>query len=67
MSQPREEPQAVTAEYSGKWIAWNEAQTRIVASGETLDEAEEAAQKAGIEQPVMEKVPPLEGGFVGGL
>ncbi len=67
MAQPRQEPQPVTEEYSGKWIAWNEEQTRIVASGETFDEAEEAAKKAGVKRPVMEKVPPLEGGFVGGL
>ena len=37
----------VPAELGGKWIAWSSNGTRIVAHGETLDECEKAAEKAG--------------------
>ncbi len=68
MAQPQsEERQPITKEYSGKWIAWNEQRTRIVASGETFLDAQRAAQDAGVKQPALQKVPPLEGGFAGGL
>jgi hypothetical protein len=47
----------VPIEYAGKWIAWDHAMTRIVASGTTLAEVMDAAKKAGETDPVFGKAP----------
>jgi hypothetical protein len=47
----------VPSEYAGKWIAWNHAMTRIVASGTTPAEVLEAAKKLGESDPVLGKAP----------
>jgi hypothetical protein len=49
--------QTVPAELGGKWIAWSSNGTRIVAHGDTLDECEKAAEKAGEKDPSFEKTP----------
>ena len=53
----RPERPAVPIELGGKWIAWTFDGTRIVAHGETLDECEKAAAKAGEKNPRFEKTP----------
>jgi hypothetical protein len=41
---------------TGKWLAWNREQTRVVASGQTRAEASKAAREAGEGEPVLENV-----------
>src|SRR5438067_292088 len=48
----------VPKEYAGRWIAWNQGRTAIVASGMTLREAADAARMAGEGKPGYEWVPP---------
>jgi hypothetical protein len=55
----------VPIEFAGQWIAWNHAGTHIVASGNTLEEAAQAAAAAGESQPVFAKAPKAEVRFVG--
>lgn len=57
----------VQKKFCGLWIAWNHAQTKIVASGKTLDEAIAAAEWTGEKQPLFTKAPQAESRFVGGL
>jgi hypothetical protein len=55
----------VPKEYAGKWIAWDHAMTRIVASGNSLAEVMDAAKKAGETDPVLSKVPPADVRLIG--
>jgi hypothetical protein len=55
----------VPIEYAGKWIAWNHAISRIIASGSSPAEVLEAAQKAGESNPVLDKVPPANVRLIG--
>ncbi len=55
----------VPIEYAGKWIAWDHAMTRIVASGASLVEVLEAAKKADEADPVIDKVPPANVRLIG--
>lgn len=57
--------ETVAAEFSGKWIAWDDEGKRIVASGETFEEARDQALAAGVKLPGLEFVPPLDRAFVG--
>jgi hypothetical protein len=57
--------QAVPKELGGKWIAWSSNGTRIVAHGDTLDECEKAAAKAGERDPSFEKTPRPEVRIIG--
>jgi hypothetical protein len=57
----------VPREYSGKWIAWDHSQTKIVASGQTFGEARQRALDAGEPDPILAKVPNSAVRFVGGL
>ena len=50
-------PPVSLEEYGGKWIAWDNKHTRILASGRTLAETMEAARRAGENDPIMQKVP----------
>ena len=60
-------PEPVGAQYGGKWIAWNNDATRIVASGETIEEVRQEALRAGFLLPGLEFVPPTDRAFVGGV
>ena len=55
----------VPIEYAGKWIAWDHAMTRIIASGTSLLEAKEAAHKAGEPDPILGKAPPADVHLIG--
>jgi hypothetical protein len=44
-------------EYAGKWIAWDQSVTCIVASADSLEEVIEAAKRAGVPNPILDKVP----------
>lgn len=57
---------AVPIEFAGKWIAWNATETHIIASGQSFDEALDAALAAGERDPVLTKVPRVDVRFVGG-
>lgn len=57
--------QAVPAELGGKWIAWSSNGSRIIAHGDTLDECEKAAAKAGEQDPSFEKTPRPEVRIIG--
>lgn len=59
------EQPAVPVELGGKWIAWTLDGTRIVAHGDTLDECEAAAAKAGEPTPRFEKTPPADVRIIG--
>lgn len=61
------EPENVGEEFGGKWIAWDEHNLHIVASGATADEAKQHALIAGVSAPTLEFVPPSDAAFVGGL
>ena len=60
-------PPRVPRQYCGQWIAWNHEQSRIVASGPTLQSALEAAIALGELQPLLTKAPEARTRFVGGL
>ena len=48
----------VTAKkYSGKWIAWNEDHSKVIASAETLKEVEDMVSKQGDNKVWLDKVP----------
>jgi hypothetical protein len=55
----------VPIEYAGKWIAWDHALTRIVASADSLIEVLDAAKKAGELDPILDKVPPANVRLIG--
>lgn len=59
--------QPVPAEFAGKWIAWDSQHERIIASARTLEEVCRIVDQTGEVDPLFEKVPPLEGRFVGSL
>jgi len=50
--------------YAGKWIAWNEEETKIIASAETFSEARQKAEAQGMRMSPLEYVP--SGPFIGG-
>ena len=62
----QEKPPVVPKEYAGQWIAWDQEQTQIVASGRTYEEACQAAIAAGEEHPLLAKAPSAKVRFVGG-
>jgi hypothetical protein len=66
-SQEPRAPEPVGAQYGGKWIAWDDGATQIVASGETMEEVRQEALRAGILLPGLEFVPPADRAFVGGV
>ena len=63
----QENTPTVGPQYSDKWIVWNAEQTEIIASADTYEAATEKAGQSGDPDPIIEKVPPLDGGIVGGL
>ncbi len=44
-------------EYAGKWIAYDAAKAKIIASGDSFEAAYEAAHATGEAEPVFRKVP----------
>jgi len=56
----------VPRRYGGKWIAWNNEGTRILAAADDLTAAEQAARNAGENRPRLEKVPRADVRIVGG-
>jgi hypothetical protein len=55
----------VPKEYAGKWIAWDHAMTRIVASGSDPADVLEAAKNVGEPNPVLGKAPPANVRIIG--
>ncbi|MGE3240599.1 MAG: DUF5678 domain-containing protein, partial [Pirellulales bacterium] len=47
----------VPREYAGKWIAWDQGRTQIVACGDTPSEVIDLTNRTGILEPILEKVP----------
>jgi hypothetical protein len=60
-------PPTVPIKYAGLWIAWNRAQTEIIASGRSLDEAIRAAEAVGEASPILAKAPRANVRFLGGV
>lgn len=56
----------VPLDHSGKWIAWNFEETKILATGSTYAEAKQLAQAAGEKRPVLDKAPLAKTRFIGG-
>jgi hypothetical protein len=52
-------------ELGGKWIAWALDGSRIVAYGDSLDECEAAAKRAGERDVRFEKTPPADVRIIG--
>jgi hypothetical protein len=48
----------VRLDHAGEWIAWDRDLTRAVATGEDMEAVHAAAVAAGVDQPVLEWVPP---------
>ena len=61
----RPQRQPVPIELGGKWIAWSADGLRIVAHGDTLDECELAAGKAGEQAPSFERTPRSDAHIIG--
>jgi hypothetical protein len=55
----------VPLEYAGKWIAWDHAMTRIVASGTSPAEVLAAAKNTGEPSPILGKSPPANVRLIG--
>ena len=58
-------PQAVPAEFAGRWIVWNADHSRIVAHADTLQRLWQLARDQRIDDPVFERVPRTDVRFVG--
>ena len=58
-------PQTVPREYAGKWVVWTKDALTIVASGDSPDEARQAAEHAGVTDIVYQWVPPANERFIG--
>jgi hypothetical protein len=52
---PSDVPQTIPRVLAGKWVAWSADGLRIIASGLTLKNAEEAASQAGETEPIFER------------
>jgi hypothetical protein len=63
---PNQLPPIVPKKYAGKWIAWDFAQTKIIASGRTFEETHKAAKATGESRPVLVKTPDARVRFIGG-
>jgi hypothetical protein len=47
-------------EHSGKWVAWSEDGSRIVAAADDYEAVRTAARQAGVERAICEWLPPLD-------
>jgi hypothetical protein len=61
----RPTPLTVPREYAGKWIAWNHDFTKIIASGESLAEVVQSAERSGENDPVIDRVPRADVRLIG--
>ena len=52
-----ERARPVPVEYAGKWVAWNDDQSEIVAHGSELKTVRQTAAELGCIRPVLQKVP----------
>jgi hypothetical protein len=52
-------------DYAGKWVALKDDEETVIASGETLEEAQERATEKGAEDPIFTRVPEESLPFVG--
>jgi hypothetical protein len=57
----------VRREHAGKWLAWAEDESRIVAVGGTAEEVRTAAERVGISRFIYDWVPPVEARQTTGL
>ena len=55
----------VPKELAGKWIAWNQQGTKIIASADDIRAARDKATAAGERDPIVDWVPPAHARFVG--
>jgi hypothetical protein len=46
-------------EHAGRWVAWSDDFTRIMAAGDSYEAVRDAAHQAGVERTVEEWVPPV--------
>lgn len=61
-------PQAlVRREHAGKWLAWSEDESRILAVGNTAEEIRAAVERAGHSRFIYDWVPPAEARQATGL
>jgi hypothetical protein len=60
-------PSPVPKRFAGRWIAWDQQHTRIIASGATFSEARRRAIESGERQPLLAKVPNADTRFVGAV
>ena len=60
------EPPVVPIEHSGKWIAWDFDETKIIAAGDSYAETKKSAEALGELRPVLVKAPPADLRFIGG-
>ena len=51
---------AMRLEHAGKWLAWTEDESRIVAVGSTAEEVREIAKHTGHSRFIYDWVPPAE-------
>jgi hypothetical protein len=56
---------SVLRTYGGQWVAWNQEQTKVVASGRTFEEVNAAAEATGERRPLFEKIPKPDTRLVG--
>jgi hypothetical protein len=49
-------PKPAPIEYAGQWVAWNKAQTEIVAHGAVMADVHQAAVAAGHPDAILQKV-----------
>jgi hypothetical protein len=56
----------VPREFAGKWIAWDQAMTHIVACGDTPADVLESAKAIGIFDPILDKLPRASVLMIGG-
>jgi hypothetical protein len=59
-------PPIVPKKYAGKWIAYDFAETKIIASGRSYEETLKAAKATGEARPVLVKTPDARVRFIGG-
>ena len=50
-------PDPIPQMYLGQWIAWDESRQKIIAHGESLSDVASQARDAGVEDPIMQKIP----------
>ena len=56
----------IQKEYKGKWVALEDDEVTVIASGKTLLEALGKSKKKGNESPIFARMPSELIGFVGG-